>query len=155
MFKFGEFRRISRFRPPRIGQINSNKVSDTGGTGTEDGDLVGEINRLADAVRDQHHGRSGLGANVQQQVLHLHPRQFVERAEWLVHQQQFRLKNERAAQGDALLHAAGELRRVGVFEPRQADERQQFGCALRGPAVSIALYLNRKKHVFEYCAPGH
>ena len=155
MFKLSEFRRVSRFRPSWIGQINGNKIGDPGGAGAEDSDFVGKINRLADAVRDQHHGRSGLGANIQQKVLHLHPRQFVERAEWLVHQQQFWLMNKRAAQGDALLHAAGELRRVGVFEARQADERQEFGCALSGPAVGIALNLNREEHVFKHCAPGH
>ena len=97
MFKLGESRRVSHFRPPRIGQINGNKIGDLGGTSTEDGDFVGKINRLADAVRNQHHRRSGLGANIQQQVLHLHARQLVERAERFVHQKQFRLMTERAA----------------------------------------------------------
>jgi hypothetical protein len=50
----------------------------------------------------------------------------VERAEGLVHQQDFRAVAQRPGDGDALLHAAGKLGRIGVLEPLQADQRQML-----------------------------
>ena len=92
---------------------------------------------------DEHHRRAGHAADVEQQVLHLHAGQFVERAERLVHQQQRRPRHQRAAERDALLHAAGELMRPAVGEGREADQIEQLQRALfrrrvvLRPAISI------------------
>ena len=45
--------------------------------------------------------------------------QHVERRERLVHQQDFRLHDERAGEADALAHAAGKLLRIGGFRSRR------------------------------------
>ncbi len=87
---------------------------------------------------DEQHRGAGLPADAQQQIIHLQPGQLVERAERLVHQQQVRLMDERAAQRDALLHAAGQLVRPGVVEGRKTDQLQQLGGARRAPPCRCA-----------------
>jgi len=46
----------------------------------------------------------------------------VERAERLVHQHDLGVVGEHAGNRDALLHAAGQLMRIGVGETLQADQ---------------------------------
>src|SRR5207253_11426520 len=48
----------------------------------------------------------------------------VEVREWLVEEQDLRLDDERAGDGHALLLAAGELIRLTIAEPSEADELQ-------------------------------
>ncbi len=57
-------------------------------------------------MRDEQHRRTGFLADAQEKIVHLQPRQFIQRAERLIHQQQFRLVDQRTAEGDTLLHAA-------------------------------------------------
>ena len=54
-------------------------------------------------------------------VLHALAQLLVERAERLVEQDQLGLEDERARQRDALLLAAGELRRPALAEPAELD----------------------------------
>jgi hypothetical protein len=54
------------------------------------------------------------------------PHAGIQRAEWLVQQQQARRQGQRTCQGHALLHAAGQLRRVFGAGVRQADQLEQF-----------------------------
>ena len=55
-------------------------------------------------------------------VLQVRARQRVERAERLVEQQHLRLHRQRAGEADALLHAAGDLRRPLVLGVRHLHE---------------------------------
>ena len=48
----------------------------------------------------------------------------VERGERLIHEQQFRIRRKRPRKGDALLHAAGKLVNVGMYEMLQSDHFQ-------------------------------
>jgi hypothetical protein len=54
----------------------------------------------------------------------------VERAHRLVEQQEVGTRRERSRQGDPLLLAAGQFRRVARLEPLEADQLQQVGDAL-------------------------
>ena len=65
----------------------------------------------------------------QQLLVQMVARDFVERAERFVHQQQFGFEGERARDRHALLHAAGQLPRKFALEPVQADHRQILGGA--------------------------
>ena len=103
---------------------------------------------------EQHRG-AGFLADAQQQVVHLQPGQLVERAERLVHQQQVRLMDEGAAQGDALLHAAGELMRPGVVEGRKTDQRQELAGARPRRLVVAPEDLHREQHIVDHRAPRH
>ena len=70
-------------------------------------------------------GLAAGGVDAQQLPLHDLARHRIERGERFVHQQHFGIGGQDARQGDALLHAAGQLRRIAVLEPaelHQVDE---------------------------------
>ena len=62
----------------------------------------------------------------QQLVLQLLARQRVERAERLVHQQEFGVVGQHARDRHALLHAARQLVRIAVGEALQADHLDEL-----------------------------
>ena len=65
-------------------------------------------------------------AQPHQQVAHVGAGDLVEGGERLVHEQQRRAERERPHEGDALLHAARQLVRVGVGEVPEADLGEQI-----------------------------
>ena len=81
---------------------------------------------------------SDLGPDAQQLEAHLFARQRVERAERLIHEQHLGLVNQRAADGGALLHAAGKLPGQAVTEATEPDQLQQFAQRDRGRAPASA-----------------
>ena len=64
--------------------------------------------------------------DLQQLVLQALARHGVERAERLVHQHQLGVVGQHAGDRHALLHAAGELVRIGVGELLQADQLDEL-----------------------------
>src|SRR5205807_5998851 len=60
--------------------------------------------------------------DVQEFGLHEYSRLCIECAEWFVHQKNIRIEGERTGDRGALLHAAGQLRRIAVFEALQSHE---------------------------------
>ena len=66
-------------------------------------------------------------AQAGQEVAHVGAGDLVEGGERLVHQQQRRAERDGAHEGDALLHAARQLVRVGVGEVRETDVGEQLG----------------------------
>ena len=87
-------------------------------------DAVGEEDRFVQIVGDEDDRDVDLAPDFEEMRLHAAARLRVERAERLVHQENARLIGERAHDGDALLHAAGKLVRIGVGEFLEADELQ-------------------------------
>ena len=90
-------------------------------------DTVGEVHRLGDRVGDEHDRRRQRLAQPGEEVAHVGAGDLVEGGERLVHQQQRRAERHRPDEGDALLHAARQLVRVGVGEVGEADLGEQFG----------------------------
>ena len=83
-------------------------------------DAVAEQHGLVDVVRHEHH-RAPVGRpDAEQLALHVPPRLRVERAERLVHQQQRRVHDHRAAYSESLPHSDGQLVRIVVGERREA-----------------------------------
>ena len=76
---------------------------------------------------DEQGRRGALGPDSEELEVEALTRHLVECAERLVEQQDLRLHDERAGDGDALAHAAGELRRAGVLEALESDEADQVG----------------------------
>ena len=113
-------------------------------------DPVGERERFRDVVGDQDGGEAVLVPDALQQPVHLAAGQRVERAERLVEQQDARVADERAREGDALALAAREHGRpvVGaVGEPDVVERRRRrlapaVGCGrcrrCRSPAAREA-----------------
>ena len=77
----------------------------------EHGDAVRHRQRLVLVVRDVDHRDAEPLVQPAHLELHLLAQLLVERAERLVHQHELGLEHERARDGDALLLAAGKLRR--------------------------------------------
>ena len=103
--------------------------------GVHDRDSVRHRHRLLLVVRDVDEGDADVVLDRLQLELHLLAELEVERAERLVEEQHARLVHERAREGDALLLAAGELARLALVEPREADQAQDLDhAALEVPA---------------------
>ena len=81
----------------------------------QDGDAVGELQRLVLVVGDEDGGVAGRVVELAQPAAQLLAHLGVERAERLVEQQHPRLDRERAGQRDALALAAGELAGIAVL----------------------------------------
>ena len=92
---------------------------------------VGEREGFFLVVRDQHRGDAELALDLADGAPELLADLGVERAEGLVEQQHLRLVRQRARHRDALLLAAGELRRQALVHAFERDQLEQFLAAAR------------------------
>ena len=102
---------------------------------------------------DEHRREAVLPPQRQQVVVEPVARDLVERRERLVHQQDLRLRHQRARDRDAHLHAAGELARIGLLEALEADQRQHLGGARLRLALADARERQRQHHVASARSP--
>ena len=110
--------------------------------------------RFLDRMRDEDHGEADVFPQPDQFFLHLAAGERIERGERLVHQQHGRLHRERARDGDALLHAAGQHVRIDVREFREihlGDQRARM--IFRLLARHAAIDQEREHHVAEHRLP--
>src|SRR5438874_3224809 len=91
-------------------------------TSRHDYDAIGEIDRLVHGVGDEEHRARAHTRQLDELLLHHGTRLRVERAERLVHQQHVGIEHVAPRDGDALLHAAGELMRERRLVPLQPHE---------------------------------
>src|SRR6185437_14392770 len=102
------------------------------GIASEDDDAVGQQNSLFDVVGDDEDrfGRDRLLLpKLQQLAAQIFGGQNIERGEWLVHEEDLRLHNQRSREADALAHASGQLLRVGGLEAIEADSIEYLQAA--------------------------
>ena len=116
-------------------------------------DAVGQENRFGNAVSDEDHRLSIALPYPQQFEIHVVARHGVERAERLVHQQQCRMLDQRAANAGALTHAAGQFVRQAVGEIRDAGDLQKLVGVLPIVIDIVAHQFNRQQNVVEHGAP--
>jgi hypothetical protein len=81
-------------------------------------------------------------------------RERVERAERLVHQQDARIARQHLRDGNALLHAAGQLPRVVVGEFAQPHQLQEFTGLLIAIFARHAGHFRAVGDVVDHTAPG-
>src|SRR5262245_2368485 len=110
------------------------RLNDLGGRGAggefatgQHSDFRPERKRLAHVMRDADDGLANLRLNAMELAVHLGPRQRVERAERLVHQQNRRVDGQSARNAYALSLSAGQFARVTVgvslrFESHQIEQ---------------------------------
>jgi len=89
--------------------------------GLDQQDAVGEQDRLVDVVGDEERRQAVLLDQRRDLLLHLQPRQGVQRRKGLVQKKKFRRPYQRARNGDALRLAAGQRQRPGVGARQQVD----------------------------------
>ena len=92
----------------------------------EDGDAVGEHQRLFLVVGDVDEGGSKLAMDALDLELQPFAQLLVERAERLVHQQQRRIEDDGTGERHALLLAAGQLARITMREFRHLDHVESW-----------------------------
>ena len=122
-----EPREVRRARVPGPGQRVLHDGADAPRVRGQHDDAVGHVGHLPDVVAD-HEDRAGVALAVVPDVQHLRAEglggQRVHLAEGLVHEQDLGVDRQRAGHAHPLLHAAGQLARVGLakaFEPDHAD----------------------------------
>src|SRR5436853_95196 len=81
-------------------------------------DTVGKLHGLCQVVRDEQRGLLQLLVDLQHAITEEKPRLLIEGSEWFVHEQDPRLRRQRARKGDTLAHTAGELGRITSLEAR-------------------------------------
>ena len=96
-------------------------VGAEGAVGVQDQHAVGEDEGLVDVVGDHEDGAALGLPDALDLVGEVGAGERVERGERLVHQEHLGLHGERAGDGDALAHAAGELGRLAVAGVGEAD----------------------------------
>ena len=106
-------------------------------------------------MRDHQDGLIAVAVNAQKFLIESLACERVEGAERLVHQQQVRLLQQGAREGNALGHAAGELRRVGVGERFQPHQRKGRVGPLAVVRIERLLEFEGQQDIFQGCAPGH
>ena len=97
------------------------QVGSLGRTLVENDQPSAELEGLGDVVGDHEHRHAGVAPERRGELLHIAADAGVEGAEGLVEEQHLRLLEERLGDGEALLHAAGELGRVAVPRLAEAD----------------------------------
>ncbi len=108
--------------------------------GLQDRDPVAELHGFVEVVGHEDDGLAQLLLQPQEFVLQPLPRDRVDRAERLVHQQHRRIGGQRPGDSDSLLLAARQFTRIAVAVLRrlEADQVEQFVDA-RGDALLVPL----------------
>ena len=88
-----------------------------GGPRCQNRTMRAQKNRLLDAVGDKNDGLFTLPPDAHHREIHPFVCERVEGPEWLVHQDQLGIADERAGDRHTLLHAARELIRILVVQP--------------------------------------
>jgi hypothetical protein len=112
-----------------------------------------EKHRLADAVGHEHDGLPGLLPDMQQLQVHFLARERVERAKRLVHQDELGIVDERARDGGALLHAAGELIRILFLAAPEPDQGKELARAGTARAHGKPQDLGREQDIVDHASP--
>lgn len=115
-----------------------------------DRDTVAQANRLVEIVGDEDNGLVQHFLETQKLVLHFAANQRIEGREGLVEEPDLRLHGERAPNAHALTLAAGELSRIVVLTPFEADNLDDFAGALVAGLFIDALDFKRKSDILQH-----
>jgi hypothetical protein len=72
-------------RRARISDINGELQDDHRRPLREHKDPIREIDRFGDAVGHEDHGGASMPSDIEQEIVHLQPRELIERAKGLIH----------------------------------------------------------------------
>ena len=117
-------------------------------------DPVGEIDAFEHRMGDENDRRIEFAFERDEIVVKLDARDFVQRGERLVHQEDRRPRDESAGDRDAHLHAAGQFARIGLFEAGETDLRQHLFDAGRAEAFETPASRNGSQTLSNTFAHG-
>jgi hypothetical protein len=109
----------ARFHLLRVGvrPRNLHDLAESARVGLHEEDAVAQVDGLRDAVGDEEDGGLDAPPQLDEQRLHRIAGLGIERTERFVHQDDARLHDQRARDGHALSHSAGQLVRVLLLVP--------------------------------------
>ena len=136
--ELGEFRRELHVLMALGRQRHLVDRIDAPGAGRHQHDAAAQIDGFFDIVGDEQDGAFLQPVHVTDQVVHDFAGLRIQRAERLVHQQCRGFGQQGAGNGNALLHAAGELAGVGIGEARQAHQVEQ-GIGAAGGRLHVSI----------------
>ena len=139
---------------PRPRQCDLEYFADLAGPRAHHHDAVGERDRFGDAVGDEEHGLLRFTPDAQQLITHPGAGDLIERTEGLVHEQERGVEDERAGDGHALLHPAGELVRMRRGELAEFDQREDLLGAAEPVGARALVELEGQLDVVRHGAPG-
>ena len=125
------------------------------GAGRHHNHPLREEYRFMDRMGDEHHRQVLLLPETQQIAIELIARNFIQRAEGFIHQQQFWPRHQTTGDGDAHLHAAGEFARQDVGELAQPHQLKGFAHPGVGFCSWDAGKIQGQPDVAMDAAPGH
>src|SRR5438132_4099218 len=135
------------------GQVDPHDLVDPPGPRAHDDHAVGQLDGLRDAVGDEEHGLPALHPQPLKIDPELVPRQGIERAQRLVHQDERGIVHQGAAERRPLLHAARQLVRQPPLEVGEPHRREQAACPLQVVSGAEPAHLYLEEHVAEDIPP--
>ena len=117
-------------------------------------DLVGQVDRLFEVVRDQHHGGAGLHEDLLQLFADEQRHLEIQGREGFVQEQHFRPRRQGAHDGGGLLLAAGQF--IGIAHEIELDVegRHQFIDPVLDLGLGLAFQLQGIGDVVDGAQPG-
>src|SRR5207249_4804550 len=103
-----------------------NDLLDPAGTRSHNNDAVAHVDGFIDVMSNKQHGSAPRLPKAQHFILHTHPGKGIERAEWFVEQENFRVVDERSRESNALGHTPGKMVRISVAKCFEAHEPHEF-----------------------------
>ena len=104
-------------------------------------------------MRDKQHSLAVPKPDALKIEVHLLARHRVERTEWLIHQQQGRIANQRATDCNTLAHAAGKFPGIILLKPTKTGATKKVDgsrCELSPIEVTD---VDLKQNIVEHCPP--
>src|SRR5580704_312729 len=141
---------------PRLGQIDADLADHPSRVAGEDQHSVAHLHRLLDVVGHEQHRldrQLPLAPEVEEVAPQRLRRQHVERREWLVHQDDVRMDDERTRKPHTLAHAAGELTWISRLEAVEPDQVDRLESTLAHLVLGDALRFEPELHVLEHREP--
>ncbi len=134
-------------------QINFYHAFDLAGAGGHNDHQIGQKDGFNHAVRDEYHSFLFFFQDLDQLALHVLAGLGVQRAKRFVHQQHFGVVSQRACDGHALLHAAGEGVWICLFEALQMHQVDIFARFFLSPLFLPAVMCQSEGDVAQYSQP--
>jgi hypothetical protein len=111
----------SERRIPRPFKVDRQELPNASWTGRHDSDMGAKSQCFIDAMCHEYNGALAFSPNADEFSMHVHLSLLVEGAEWFVHQDDFRIHQERTSDTDALIHPTRQLAWKMHFKAFESD----------------------------------
>ena len=138
---------------PRPGKIDGDVGDDSCRSRRGDEHSIAESYRFADRMGDEDRRDAATFDKLIQENPHLRASDLIESGQRFVHRQQGSAEGEGPHEGDALLHAAAELVRMGVEKRSETDALQQLDRVAGGRSVGAAIDVEQQTSVGSHGPP--